>query len=60
LGLVLAQIFIYSPLGLKADFSNLLPWLFTLPVPIAVVVVSTGTIGRKLRKLDPVAIIERR
>jgi ABC-type lipoprotein release transport system permease subunit len=60
LGLVLAQIFIYTPLGLKADFGNLLPWLFTLPIPIAVVAVSTGTISRELRKLDPVAIVERR
>ncbi len=60
LGLVLAQNFIYTPLGLKADFTNILPWLFTLPIPIAVVLVSTATIGRVLRKLDPVAIVERR
>ena len=59
LGLVLTQIFIYTPLGLKADFGNLMPWLFTLPIPIAVVVVSTGTIARTLSKLDPVSIIER-
>jgi len=60
LGLVLTQTFIYTPLGLKADFGNLLPWLFTLPIPIAVLVVSTATIGRMLNKLDPVAIVERR
>lgn len=60
LGLVLTQNFIYTPLGLKADFSNILPWLFTLPIPIAVVLVSTATIGRMLNKLDPVAIVERR
>lgn len=60
LGLVLTQIFVYTPLGLKADFGNILPWLFTLPIPIAVVLVSTATIGRMLNKLDPVAIVERR
>jgi ABC-type antimicrobial peptide transport system permease subunit len=60
LGLVIAQAFIYAPLGLKTEFTNLVPWLFTLPIPLAVVLASTGTIGRMLRKLDPVMIIERR
>jgi ABC-type lipoprotein release transport system permease subunit len=60
LGLALAQAFIYAPLGLKTEFANLVPWLFTLPIPLAVVLASTGTIGRMLRKLDPVMIIERR
>lgn len=60
LGLVLAQQFIYSPLGLRAEIGNLTPWLFTLPIPIAVVLASTGTIYRMLRKLDPVTIIEQR
>ena len=60
LGLVLTQTFIYTPLGLNADFGNLLPWLFTLPIPFAVLVVSTATIGRMLNKLDPVAIVEKR
>lgn len=60
LGLLMAQQIIYIPLGLKAEIGNPTPWLFTLPIPIAVVLVSTATIGRMLRKLDPVAIIERR
>ncbi|MCP4419105.1 MAG: hypothetical protein GY805_21020 [Chloroflexi bacterium] len=60
LGLILAQSQLYTPLGLKADLGNLVPWLFTLPIPLAVVLVSVGAIGRMLRKLDPVAIVERR
>jgi len=59
-GLILAQAWIYTPLGLNADFSNTLPWLFTLPIPIAVVLVSTAAIGRMLKKLDPIAVVERR
>jgi ABC-type lipoprotein release transport system permease subunit len=59
-GLVLAQQFIYAPRGLRTEMGNLIPWLFTVPIPLAVVLASTGTIGRMLRKLDPVATIERR
>jgi len=57
--LVCAQATIYAPRGLSLDLFNLVPWLFTLPIPLAVVAVSTGTIGRMLRKLDPVSTIER-
>jgi hypothetical protein len=39
---------------------NLTPWLFTLPIPLAVVVASAGTISWMLSRLDPVAVIERR
>jgi predicted lysophospholipase L1 biosynthesis ABC-type transport system permease subunit len=60
LGLLLAQTQIYAPLGLQAEIENVLPWLFTLPIPVAVVMVSVGTIGRVLSKLDPVAVVERR
>jgi ABC-type lipoprotein release transport system permease subunit len=60
LGLVLAQQLIYAPLGLKPEIGNLIPWAFTLPIPLTVVLASTGTISRMLRKLDPVTIIERR
>jgi hypothetical protein len=44
----------------RFDFFNLTPWFYTLPVPVAVLAVSTGAIARMLSKLDPVAIIERR
>jgi hypothetical protein len=54
------QLGVFEPLGLRVDFLNLTPWLFTLPIPVAVLAVSTGTIARTLSKLDPVSIIERR
>ncbi|MEJ2555567.1 MAG: hypothetical protein P8186_04945 [Anaerolineae bacterium] len=51
---------VYIPAGLKLNFVNLTPWLYTLPVPAAVLAVTTGTTARTLAKLDPVSIIERR
>jgi hypothetical protein len=42
------------------DFLNPAPWLFTLPMPLAVVAVSTGLVAWTLSRLDPVSIIERR
>jgi len=59
-GLVCAQAIIYTPRGLSLDFFNPVPWLFTLPIPLAVIAVGTGTIARTLSRLDPVAVIERR
>ena len=60
MGLFSLQLGVFEPLGLRVDFLNLTPWLFTLPIPVAVLAVSTGTIARTLMKLDPVSIIERR
>ena len=60
IGLICAQAILYEPRGLSLSYLNPSPWLFTLPVPLAIVAVSTGTISRLLSKLDPVAIIERR
>jgi hypothetical protein len=51
---------VFTPLGLRLNLFNLTPWLFTLPIPVAVLAVTTGTIARTLAKLDPVSIIERR
>jgi tellurite resistance protein TehA-like permease len=59
-GVFYAQATLYTPLGTSLDWTNPTPWLFTLPIPLAVVVTSTGTIGWALSKLDPVAVIERR
>jgi putative ABC transport system permease protein/lipoprotein-releasing system permease protein len=59
-GLVLSQVGIYAPKGLGLNFFNAGPWLFTLPIPLAVVAASVATIVRVLSKLDPVSIIERR
>ena len=59
-GLIIFQAVVYAPRGLHLDFGNLTPWLFTLPIPLAVVIAGTGTIAQMLRRLDPVAVIERR
>jgi ABC-type lipoprotein release transport system permease subunit len=59
-GLAYAQANVYAPMGLSLDFFNPAPWLFTLPIPLAVVAASVGTIARMLSRLDPVSVIERR
>jgi ABC-type antimicrobial peptide transport system permease subunit len=51
---------LYAPIGLTLNFFNPTPWLYTLPVPVAVLAVSAGAAAWALSKLDPVAIIERR
>jgi ABC-type lipoprotein release transport system permease subunit len=58
--LLSAQAIVYVPMGMSLDLTNPVPWLFTLPIPIAVVAASAGTTAWALSKLDPVAIIERR
>ena len=58
--LLYSQANIYAPAGLSLDLANLTPWLFTLPIPMAVVATSTGTIARTLARLDPVSIVESR
>lgn len=50
----------YTPLGWQLDFFNLAPWLYTLPVPVAVLLVSAGAVAWALSRLEPVAVIERR
>ena len=59
-GLLLAQARIYAPRGLTIDFLSPVPWLSTLPIPLAVITASAGIIAWMLSRLDPVAIIERR
>jgi ABC-type lipoprotein release transport system permease subunit len=58
--LVFAQTEIYAPIGLTLNIFNPVPWLFTLPIPIAVLAATSGTVSRMLAKLDPISIIERR
>ena len=58
--LLCLQYGVFAPAGLRLNFFNPTPWLYTLPVPVAVLVVSAGAIGWMLSRLDPVAIIERR
>jgi ABC-type antimicrobial peptide transport system permease subunit len=59
-GMLAFQMGIFAPLGLRLNLANPIPWLFTLPTPIAVLAVTSGTVIRTLSRLDPVAIIERR
>jgi ABC-type antimicrobial peptide transport system permease subunit len=57
---VLYQLTTFQSRGLSFNLFNPVPWLFTLPIPFAVVMASAGTIAWALSRLDPVAIIERR
>jgi len=59
-GLMAASTYVYAPKGLSVNLSDLTPWLFTLPIPLAVVAASAGTIAWTLSRLDPVSVIERR
>lgn len=59
-GLLYLQYWVFRPSGLRLDLLNLTPWLFTLPIPVAVLAATSGTAARTLSRLDPVSIIERR
>ena len=59
-GLIYAQFNLYAPKGLSLNFFDPTPWLLTLPMPVAVVAVSTGLVALMFRRLDPVSVIERR
>jgi ABC-type antimicrobial peptide transport system permease subunit len=59
-GLLCFQTYVFTPVGTNVDLANPTPWLFTLPIPLAVVAASAGTIGWALSRLDPVTVIERR
>jgi putative ABC transport system permease protein len=54
------QATVYTPRGIGLNLFNPIPWLFTFPIPLAVILASAGTIARVLRRLDPVSVIERR
>ena len=60
IGLICMQAAVFAPKGMTFNVFNPAPWVFTLPMPVAVVAVSTGLVARMLRRLDPVSIIERR
>jgi hypothetical protein len=51
---------LFAPQGLSFDLLNLSPWLYTLPIPVAVLVVTAATTARTLSKLDAVSVIEGR
>jgi len=58
--LLFLQFGVYRPLGFSLDPFNPTPWLLTLPIPLAVLAVTAGTVACTLSRLDPVSIIERR
>jgi ABC-type lipoprotein release transport system permease subunit len=60
LGMLCLRFVIFSPRGLALDLFNITPWLYTLPIPIAVLAVTMVTTARMLSRLDPISIIERR
>jgi ABC-type lipoprotein release transport system permease subunit len=51
---------VFDPRGLTFNLFNITPWLYTLPIPIVVLLVTAGSTARTLSKLDPISIIERR
>jgi ABC-type antimicrobial peptide transport system permease subunit len=59
-GMLYVQSSIYAPRGMSVNLYNPWPWLFTLPIPAAIVAASAGTIAWMLSRLDPVAVIETR
>jgi ABC-type antimicrobial peptide transport system permease subunit len=60
IGLVYMQTAVFAPKGMTFNVFHPAPWLFTLPLPLAVVIVGAGLVTRMLRRLDPVIIIEGR
>jgi hypothetical protein len=60
IGLLSLQFGAFAPLGLKLNLLNLTPWLYTLPIPVAVLAVTSGSMAWTLSKLDAVSIVERR
>jgi hypothetical protein len=60
IGMLLLRFALFVPLGLTFNLFDLTPWLYTLPIPVAVLAVTTGTTARTLSKLDAVSVIERR
>jgi len=59
-GMLLAQAKLYAPSGLSLNVLNPTPWLFTLPIPFAAILVVAATVAWMFFRLDSVSVIERR
>jgi len=59
-GMLLAQAKLYAPSGLSLNVLNPTPWLFTLPIPLAAILVVAATVAWTFFRLDSVSVIERR
>jgi len=60
MGLIGMQVLIFAPKGMSFNIFNPAPWVYTMILPLTVILVSSGLIFRMFRKLDSVSIIERR
>jgi putative ABC transport system permease protein len=60
IGLLYLRFGVFASLGLTFNLFNVSPWLYTVPIPVAILAVTTGTTAWTLSRLDPVSIIERR
>jgi ABC-type lipoprotein release transport system permease subunit len=60
IGLICMQTAVFAPKGMTFNVLSPALWAFTLPMPVAVIAVSTGLVARTLRRLDAVSVIERR
>ncbi len=49
-----------DPQGYALDTGDAMAIAYTVPVPIAILVIALGTIWLRFRKFDPVAVVERR
>jgi len=60
IGMLCLRFVVFAPQGLTFNLLNFTPWLYTLPIPVAVLAVTTGTTAWTLSRLDPMSIIEQR
>jgi ABC-type lipoprotein release transport system permease subunit len=60
IGMFCLRFGLFAPLGLRFDLFKITPWLYTLPIPVAVLVVTACTTAWTLSKVDAVSIVERR
>lgn len=58
--LVLVKRVLMDPSAFALDPGDPLAYMYTIPVPVAVLVAATLTVYLRFRKFDPVAVIERR
>ena len=49
-----------TPNAFALDVADPMALLYTIPVPIAILLVAVGTIWLRFRNFDPVAVVERR
>jgi ABC-type antimicrobial peptide transport system permease subunit len=60
LGMLYLRFGVFGSLGLTFNLFSASPWLYTVPIPVAVLAVTTSSTAWTLSRLDPVAVIERR